>query len=222
LPDYAEQENPLVLIEAWNEWGEGTVIEPGIQYGFDYLTSLLNVLGENPPAAYTVPVPDRPSYDRMQADPLYLDARPYAERLNADRQWSDGVDMDFDNKRSLWLRPVWNMGYVWIENGSLHGLANGDGAALDGPLAIWLDAGKVHGFDFRLKTKAATRLILQWTTGPDAKWVSSPIIPLKGGNWETCCIETASLPGWNGSIYQFRIVFKDNPETVEMDWLKTR
>lgn len=222
LPDYAEKENPLVLIEAWNEWGEGTMIEPGRQYGFDYLSGLLNVLGKNPPAGtYSVPVPTQSSYERMQVGPLYLDEKPYAERLNADRRWCDGVEMGFESKRSLWLRPVWNMDYVWIENGSLHGLANGDGAALDGPLAIWLDANKVGGFEIRLKASAATRLILQWTTGPDEKWASAPAISLKGGEWETCRVETASLPGWRGSIYQFRVVFKDNPEAVEMDWLKT-
>jgi hypothetical protein len=49
LPEYVEKENPLALIEAWNEWGEGTVIEPGKQYGFNHLSSILSALAVVPP-----------------------------------------------------------------------------------------------------------------------------------------------------------------------------
>lgn len=221
LPDYVEKEHPLALVEAWNEWGEGTVIEPGKEHGFDYLSALLNVLGQTPPKTYQVPVPDQASYDRMQMPPLHLDEAPYAERLNAARQWSSGLKMDFENKRSLWLRPAWSMNYAWIDGGSLHALASGDGAALDSPSPIWLDAAKVGGIGMRLKTAQATSVLLQWKNGRDAAWQSTAPVPLSGGAWETCRFECAGRPGWSGSIDQFRFVFKTNPESVEVDWVET-
>lgn len=37
----------VVLIEAWNEWGEGSVLEPSVERGFGYLEAVRNVFCSN-------------------------------------------------------------------------------------------------------------------------------------------------------------------------------
>ena len=41
---------PLFLIEAWNEWGEGSFVEPGKQYGFGQLEAIRRVFAPRAPA----------------------------------------------------------------------------------------------------------------------------------------------------------------------------
>ncbi len=40
----------MVLVEAWNEWGEGSYIEPHKEYGFGYLDAIRKVFTDAPPA----------------------------------------------------------------------------------------------------------------------------------------------------------------------------
>ena len=40
---------PVVMVEAWNEWGEGACIEPDQQYRFGYLQQIASALGKTPP-----------------------------------------------------------------------------------------------------------------------------------------------------------------------------
>lgn len=48
---------PIVMIEAWNEWGEGACIEPDMKYGFGYLEEVARALGRKP-GRPNVPSPD--------------------------------------------------------------------------------------------------------------------------------------------------------------------
>ena len=47
---------PIVMVEAWNEWGEGACIEPDQQYGFGYLDEIARASGRTP-ARPRVPSP---------------------------------------------------------------------------------------------------------------------------------------------------------------------
>jgi len=45
---YVNPAQPVVMVEAWNEWGEGACIEPDQQYGFGYLEQMARTLGRQP------------------------------------------------------------------------------------------------------------------------------------------------------------------------------
>jgi hypothetical protein len=38
----------ILMIEAWNEFGEGSYIEPTKKWGFSYLETIKNVFGPSP------------------------------------------------------------------------------------------------------------------------------------------------------------------------------
>jgi hypothetical protein len=40
----------MILVEAWNEWGEGSYIEPHQQFGFGYLDAIREVFTDAPKA----------------------------------------------------------------------------------------------------------------------------------------------------------------------------
>jgi len=221
LPEYVEKENPLALVEAWNEWGEGTVIEPSKAYGFDHLSALLNVLSVHPPAAYPVPVPDQESFRRMQANPSYISNISYAEKLTSNRPWASGVDMQFENKRSLWLRAAGDGNYTWIEGGQLHAFLKGAGAQLIGPEAVWLDTAKVRGIDICLKPAVDTEFALQWRMAADAPWTALPTQKITAEKQVAIRFDCSGNRGWTGEVYQFRFVFKESPEQVDVDWVRT-
>lgn len=67
LPEF-----PFVLIEAWNEWGEGSYIEPGKRYGFRQLEAVRRVFAPDaPPPVWTVPSPEQiRSYSVLEGDEL--------------------------------------------------------------------------------------------------------------------------------------------------------
>ncbi len=47
--DAVKSDLPLFIIEAWNEWGEGSCIEPGKEFGFTQLDAVRNVFAPDAP-----------------------------------------------------------------------------------------------------------------------------------------------------------------------------
>ena len=45
---HVNQASPVVMVEAWNEWGEGAHIEPSEEHGFGYLREIARALGRKP------------------------------------------------------------------------------------------------------------------------------------------------------------------------------
>ena len=41
--------SPVVLVEAWNEWGEGACIEPSKEHGFGFLKAIASAVGKSSP-----------------------------------------------------------------------------------------------------------------------------------------------------------------------------
>ncbi|MBA4148358.1 MAG: glycoside hydrolase family 99-like domain-containing protein [Verrucomicrobia bacterium] len=47
--------SPFVIVEAWNEWGENSFIEPSKQHGFGYLREMASALGKKRPFDESLP-----------------------------------------------------------------------------------------------------------------------------------------------------------------------
>jgi len=67
-----EPELPFLIIEAWNEWGEGSFIEPGKQYGFGQLEAIRRVFAPDAgPAHWPRPTPEQvQAYSILQGEAL--------------------------------------------------------------------------------------------------------------------------------------------------------
>lgn len=63
---------PFFLIEAWNEWGEGSFIEPSHSHGFGHLEAIRTVFAPDaPPATWYRPCPERvAAYSVLQGEEL--------------------------------------------------------------------------------------------------------------------------------------------------------
>ena len=63
---------PFFLIEAWNEWGEGSFIEPSRSHGFGHLEAIRNVFAPDaPPGTWRRPGPEQvTAYSVLQGEEL--------------------------------------------------------------------------------------------------------------------------------------------------------
>ncbi len=41
-----DEEDRIVILKSWNEWGEGNYMEPDLRYGCQYIDTLKKVLSE--------------------------------------------------------------------------------------------------------------------------------------------------------------------------------
>lgn len=62
--------SPVVMVEAWNEWGEGACIEPSKQHGFGYLQEIASALGKSSPSERTPSAQEIASWSVLTPDEL--------------------------------------------------------------------------------------------------------------------------------------------------------
>lgn len=219
LPEYVDPELNLALIEAWNEWGEGTTLEPDTKYGFGYLSAIRDVLSIDGRGPYETARPSEFDIDAMQAAPEVLTSTPYAKRYNKQRIWKNGLMIDFESRRSLSMKAGQNIAYAWIENGSQNAFTSGPKATLDSPEALFIEADAVSNFAMDVSMKKATQVILRWNTESNQKWDNNRqiVLRLKAGETQgELSADLSSLPEWVGTIYQFKIIFNKDPEEVQI------
>ena len=89
----------VVLIEAWNEWGEGSVLEPSVEHGFAYLEAVRRVFCAEAVTSYELRVTDHK--DEAPESKLGLDLRlPSIDtcRFDSDLEgWTTGNMSDVHN-----------------------------------------------------------------------------------------------------------------------------
>lgn len=89
---------PFFLIEAWNEWGEGSFIEPSHSHGFGHLEAIRKVFAPAaPPAAWHRPGPERVlAYSVLQGEELAAAHRREQEPDPPAPVWESQVDVRMD------------------------------------------------------------------------------------------------------------------------------
>jgi len=186
--DSREQDPKLkmLFIEAWNEWGEGSYIEPHRQYGFGYLEAIREVFASKSPK------PDNVLPADIGLGPYDLPETPVASA------W------DFTKVRDT-LGWAGNVPNLRVENGVLRCTTRGHDPILNSP-RMFSKAARFPFIIFRLKTSRDMDCQLFWTMpGIPASEATSVHFPVKGGDtFQDIKVRLADNPRWRGTVTSLR------------------
>ena len=185
---------PMVLVEAWNEWGEGSYIEPQQEYGFGYLDAIRSVFA-----------PDAgPHRDLTPED---AGVRVPTVRVEAVRRRS----WTFERSTEDWT-PMMFLSHTRAEGGAWTAESAGnDPAIMSPPLALRASECAAVEVRMRLTPMAATpeadtsTLFWSTTTAPvsAAQSVSAPV--RIDGEWRTVRFTFGASPRFRGVVTGFRL-----------------
>ena len=188
-PRDATPENRMVIIEAWNEFGEGSYCEPTKPYGFGYLDAVRRVFTTAPEAHADV-VPED------------VGLGPYDVNIPLDaRSWEFNTPGDDEGWGS-----VMQLTDVRVADGCLQGTATGGDPAFFGP-GVNIDAAQYRRVLVRMRTDAAGAAQLFWTTDfareGEATSYSFPLIA--DGEFHAYTLPVSDKPTWAGEIRHLRL-----------------
>jgi len=225
LPNYVEKDHKLALIEAWNEWGEGGEIEPGIQYRFGRLSAVRDVL-THARGPYDVFVPTAAEVTRFDTTVTHDDLYElYEKRYGAQFDFSKGLTLDFEQGRqSLYLRPIGDVRNLEMTNGLERAEILTADAGFISPPYLGLSAASVDGLKIRMKVNAGLTARLYWITDEIFEWseACATHFPVTADSeFHDYILTLEGAPGWKGSVRQFRFHPSDAPGAVEIDKFQT-
>lgn len=189
----------IAIIEAWNEWGEGSYIEPHQEFGFGYLDAIRDVFAGGGPHVDIGPADVGLGPYDLPATDLSASAWNFDK---GDDGWSEGAQIKD-------LRAA---------DGALSGESTGPDPALSGP-AIDLPADGFRSALIRLRLEAtdgkakACRPQLFWRTdrlkesGNTQVSFDAPI----DGQWHDYRLEVSKSLRWRGRIRRLRFDPADRP-----------
>lgn len=183
---------PIVILSPVNEWGEGSYIEPAVEYDFGMYEAVRNVFGTGDPATWPVNLSPadvgRGPYDFPKLPPV--------------------VSWDFEKDAPEW-RPMMEVSTPALADGALRFKTLGT----DPALTVILDgirAADYKGIEFTMQLTGALPenphgQIFWSTNGANASEATSIGFPLQqDGQPHIYTIDLASHPRWRGKITSLR------------------
>lgn len=237
--NYIDPRNNLAIIEAWNEWGEGSFIEPDQEFGFAFLDRVRRVYTDAP-EAHTDLVPSEAkiaAFSVLNAEELAqakaLERQPYPAPPLAVRTTQVAADAplpqaallkawEFDAGTVEGWRPH-QTEPLRVENGVLIARAAGDDPQLiTGGIGVEIES--VGAVALRLKAPKGLRMAeVFWTTrkSPALSQDKSFFLGLKDdGEWHTYRITKKPEGHWSGTLGALRFDVGTAGDTAEIDWVR--
>jgi len=236
--NHIDAHNRLAIIEAWNEWGEGSFIEPDKQFGFAFLDRVRKVYTDAP-GAHTDYVPTDAkvaSFSVLNAEELAqakaLESQPYPDPPRVPRSTQIATDTplpaaaplkawEFEQGAEGWT--VHQMEPLRVNAGALVARVTGD----DPQLIIQnldLDLASVGMIAWRMKAPKGLR-------GGEAFWATRQEPAMSAdkafvvavnpdGEWHTYQITKKIEGKWSGALRLLRFDFGAAGDTLLIDWVR--
>ena len=184
---------PILLAEAWNEWGEGSYVEPQQQYAFGYLDAIRAVLAPGKQHTDLTPADVGSAVPQIDFGDLTSSTWVFAQGLAG---WENTMQL----------------ANLQVKNGVLSAQTTGSDPAFFGP-PMQLDAGAKSMFVIRYRATASTppaaggdlaQLFWQTRTAPESE-ATSVRFPLEvDGNWHVAKVDLGRNRRWRGTITRLR------------------
>jgi hypothetical protein len=178
----------LCIVEAWNEWGEGSMIEPHAQHGFAYLDAIRQVFAPNA----------GPHTDMAPSDVGLgpYDVKPFVART----EWTFDRTGDTED----W-RAAMQIGNFRAEGGALRFESAGTDPALSGP-PLELPAAKYKAVLIRMKASRNEKAQLFWATTSSAVSAQNSVYfdVIGDGQMRDYSVPVAENRRWRGIIKALR------------------
>ena len=200
----------LVLIEAWNEWGEGSYIEPHREFGFDYLDAIRDVFASAP----------REHVDLTPAD---VGLGPY----DVPEAALDHTDWDFRAGDGGWAN-VMDLADVKATADALQARTTGHDPAFFGP-PTQARAGEFSAITLRMKLTAAdgrsfrNSAQLFWRTRalPESEATAMRFEVVGDGQWHEYRVPVSENRRWRDTVTRLRLdPCNRSGVQVELDWIR--
>ena len=236
---YIDARNNLAVIEAWNEWGEGSFIEPDKEFHFEFLDRVRKVFTDAPEGHTDfVPTPVKVAgFSVLNPDELAqakaLESQPYPPPPLAVRTTQIASDQplpqtgllkkwEFDAGTSEGWAP-YQLEPLTVVGGTLKTRVKGD----DPQLSVQDIHVKVRDIGYialRLKvSKDASGCEVFWATQkePRISQDKSFSFGLKDdGQWHTYQIVKKPEGKWNGTLDKLRFDIGTAGDDIEIDWIR--
>ncbi|MBC7328903.1 glycoside hydrolase family 99-like domain-containing protein [bacterium] len=192
----------IVVIEAWNEWGEGSYIEPSREWGFAYLDAVRDVfLGKG---EHLDLVPQDIGLPLVEAEsPPPRDSWDFEEGLEG---WS----------------AMMGIGEFKVENGCLILKTSTNDPAINLP-PVMLDAKDYGKIIIRMKVDKGSGGQVFWATNvfPISEFTSQRFRLIADNQFHIYELDLTTNPAWMGKITQIRFDPTDSAgANVEIDYIK--
>jgi hypothetical protein len=203
--EYAEKTGKkIVCLGPWNEWGEGSYIEPYAEYGFGDLEALRKAFcppGEYPPNVI----------------PADLGLGPYDLDFS-----TENTSWEFDSEEDLKAWTPNGAVRVELSGGTLKGHTTGADPILSGP-SVRIDTSRIHNLAIRMRSSGATQAQLYWgTTMLQPSETTTVRFPVPGdGEWREYRFDLREYPAWRGVVVSLRFDPASHSDTdFAVDYLR--
>ena len=198
----------MVVIEAWNEFGEGSYIEPTKKYGFGYLDAIRRVFTDAP-EQHTDVAPEDVGLGPYEVElkPENLDRRAWEFETPGDAEGWEGVMMMTD---------------VRAADGALKATSTGNDPAFFGP-AVDIDSARYRRVLVRMRVDAPGTAQLFWRSDVLAESeATSYVFPIiADGEFHEYELPVGESPTWIGDIQRLRLdPGYTNGAHVEVDYIR--
>jgi hypothetical protein len=199
-----DPEKRMCIVEAWNEWGEGSYIGPHREFGFGYLDAIRRVFTD---------APER----HVDLTPKDVGLGPYdLPRLETRNAWDfdDSTDQGWGSTMAL-EKPV-------VVDGALHLVTTGTDPALFGPPTA-VRAATSRYVEVRMRADRADvgQLFFATSTGGASEARSVRFHFAGDGEYHVYRLDMGALAAWRGLVTSLRLdVGNAAGITLDIDWIR--